>query len=331
MNTPPRLILFSSLDKYLQALGDDLEEVHLDAIRFLDSKGYPPVVSVRALSVLFGYRSQFVGAMLNRPQRYYRGFQIRSGKKLRHIDAPRVGLKVIQKWFGHYLARAISLPKEVVGFVPGRSIVHGASMHCLAKWVFSTDIKDFFQSTPTAIVKNALVNIGYTEHGADIAAGLSSLKGALAQGSPASPVLSNLAFLTVDRQLQEYCQERGFVYTRYADDLVISGTENPSTNILTDVIGMVETGTWKLSKQKTILLSSPNRLKVYGLLVDQAHPRLTKGYRRRLRAIRHLIDSGRITVQNDPKAYERACGHLAFAQFVENFSEDIRKDDILGK
>ncbi|RKT43003.1 reverse transcriptase (RNA-dependent DNA polymerase) [Thiocapsa rosea] len=264
--------------------------------------------------------------MLNRPQHYYRRFQIRSGKKQRRIDAPRVGLKIIQKWFGHYLARAITMPDVVVGFVPGRSILHGAAMHCRAKWVFSTDIKDFFQSTPTAIVKNALVDIGYTEHGAEIASGLSSLNGVLAQGSPASPVLSNLAFLKVDRQLQEYCHERGLVYTRYADDIVISGAGKPSPNISSDVRGMIETGNWQLSEEKTTLLSLPNRLKVYGLLVDQARPRLTKGYRRRLRAIRHLVDSGKIDAQNDPKAYERACGHLAFAQSVEDFSDRVQKD-----
>jgi len=321
VNTPPRLVLFSSLDKYLQALGDDLDESQLDSIRFLDSNNYPPVVSIRALSVLFGYRSQFVGAMLNRPQNYYRGFQIRSGKKRRYIDAPRVGLKVIQTWFGHYLARAIELPNEVVGFAPGRSILNGAVMHCKAKWVFSTDIKDFFQSTQTSVVTGALMDIGYTEHGAFVAASLSSLRGALAQGSPASPVLSNLAFLRVDKELRNYCRERGFVYTRYADDLVISGRENPSASLLGDVTGMVEVGGWKLSEDKTRLCSSPSRLKVYGLLVDQAYPRLTKGYRRRLRAIRHLINSGKITAQGNPKAYERASGHLAFARSVEKFSE----------
>lgn len=327
MKTPPRLVLFSSLDKYLHALGDDFEESHLNAIRMLDSKNYPPVVSIRALSVLFGYRSQFIGAMLKRPQNYYRGFQIRSGKKIRHIDAPRVGLKVIQKWFGHYLARAITLPNEIVGFVPGRSILNGASMHCKAKWIFSTDIKDFFQSTPASVVRDALIDLGYTEHGAFVASSLSSLRGVLAQGSPASPVLSNLAFLRVDRQLQDYCQKRGFVYTRYADDLAISGRESPSTSILSDLSGMVEIGGWKLSEEKTILLSSPNRLKVYGLLVDQAYPRLTKGYRRRLRAIRHLINSGRISGQDDPKAYQRACGHLAFAKSVESFSEQVLQEE----
>lgn len=259
--------------------------------------------------------------MLQRPQNYYRVFEIRTGKKRRRIDAPRVSLKVIQTWLAHYLARSIQLPEEVVGFVPGKSILHGASMHCKAKWVFTTDIKDFFQSTQVSSVSQALVEIGYPEHGAEIAADLSSLNGALAQGSPASPVLSNLAFSRTDKEIRQYCIDRGFAYSRYADDLVISGTNVPSATIQDDIKRIVEIGQWRLADEKTKMMRYPQRLKVYGLLVDQDHPRLTKGYRRRIRAIRHLLESGKISPENNREAYERARGHLAFAHSVDAFPE----------
>lgn len=315
MIAPPPLVNFQSLEKYLDALDPETREAHGGTIEALHHAGLPPVVSTRALATLFGYRSQFIGAMVSRPHRYYRTFTIRKGKKQRRIEAPRVALKVIQKWFGHYLARAIAMPDEVVGFVPSRSIMHGATKHCGAKWLFSTDLKDFFQSTSSELVVQALEDLGYPKHGARLIADLTTLNRNLAQGSPASPVLSNLAFQPVDNALIAMSKELGVTYTRYADDIVVSGAGEVPHALHAAVQQIVEVGNWKLSEEKTEFVQAPCRLKVYGLLVNGDKPRLTKGYRRRIRAIRHLIASNMIP--EDRAA--QAAGHISYAKSVENF------------
>ena len=48
------------------------------------------------------------------------------------------------------------------------------------------------------------------------------LDNTLPQGSPASPWLSNLAMLDTDHRIQKFLHDKGFTYTRYADDLLIS-------------------------------------------------------------------------------------------------------------
>lgn len=315
MRAPPPLVIFKDLETYLEALDSQSREEHGAEIRALHAEGLPPVVSTRALATLFGYRSQFIGAMVARPRRYYRTFTIPKGKKRRRIEAPRVALKVIQKWFGHYLARAVAIPDQVVGFVPSRSIMHGASKHCGSKWLFSTDLKDFFQSTSTALVVQALKDVGYPEHGAQLIADLTTLNTNLAQGSPASPVLSNLAFQSVDNALIAMSEESGITYTRYADDIVLSGKEAVPDDLENKVREIVEVGNWKLSEEKTELIEAPQRLKVYGLLVNGDKPRLTKGYRRRIRAIRHLLADDKIPDDR----LEEAAGHLSYADSVEKF------------
>jgi RNA-directed DNA polymerase len=315
MKAPPPLVVFQTLEKYLAALDQETARQHDDEVRALVGKGLPPVVSVRALSTLFGYRSQFVGAMLAQPSRYYRSFILRSGRKKRRIEAPKVGLKVIQKWIGHYLARAIELPKEVVGFVPKVSAVLGAAEHCEASWVFSTDIEDFFQSTSFEFVSEALQRLGYPKHGADLITGLSTLNRNLSQGSPASPVLSNIAFRPIDEQLIRLCSDLDVTYTRYADDIVISGRGAVPDGLAESVKRIVEVGNWRLSERKTDLVKAPSRLKVYGLLVHGEQPRLTKGYRKRIRAIRHLSATGKIPAERA----EEAAGHLSYAKSIEQF------------
>jgi len=181
--------------------------------------------------------------------------------------------------------------------------------------VFSTDIEDFFQSTGANVVAQALEDLGYPTHGAQLIVNLTTLNGNLAQGSPASPVLSNLAFRPLDEEIIALCARLGVNYSRYADDLVISGTDAVPEGLQQQVKEIVEVGNWKLSEAKTELVRSPNRLKVYGLLVNGKKPRLTKGYRRRVRAIRHLLDAGRISEER----LAEALGHISYANSVERF------------
>ena len=56
-------------------------------------------------------------------------------------------------------------------------------------------------------------------------------------------------------------------------------------------------------------------MKIYGLVVNGAKPRLTKGYRRRIRAIRHLLATDKI----EEEGIAVAQGHLSYADYVESF------------
>ncbi|MFP3454277.1 hypothetical protein R0K30_21970, partial [Bacillus sp. SIMBA_154] len=89
-------------------------------------------------------------------------------------------------------------------------------------------------------------------------------------------------FFPYDRRLEEYAGERGVMYTRYADDVVLSGRGQPPDDLKAFVRQTIEAGGWKLSERKEKLATKPNRLKVHGLLVDGDSPRLTKGYRHRI-------------------------------------------------
>lgn len=313
MNAPPPFVIFSSLEKYIQALDPELRGTDEPEIRRLVEKGLPAIASTRSLALAFGYRSQFIGLMCNRPQRFYRLFTIPKGRTVRYIQAPKVSLKIIQKWIGHYLAKAICFPEYVVGFVPGRSAISGASKHCGAEWVFSSDVKDFFQTTRANLVASSLESIGYSPYAAKLISKLTCLDGALAQGSPASPVISNLCFGLVDSAIFNYCSYHQLTYTRYADDIVISGRDGPPSDLREKIKYFVESGGWKLSDNKTTFFNQPRRLKVYGLIVNGVHPRLTKGYRNRIRAIEHLINTGRI----DEARKKEAEGHLSYAKSVE--------------
>lgn len=313
MNPPPFLISFPDKQALKAALAEEVISQHWDDLERLVDSNLPPAVSVRVIACLFGYSPSFVGAMLRRPQRYYRTFQIRKGKKKRDIQAPRVSLKVIQSWLGHHLASALDFGDAIYGFIPGRSAALAAKAHCGARWVHSFDLKNFFQTTSEMTVSKALMETGYPHHAASLISSLCCYGGFLAQGSPASPVLSNMAFLQTDGLLKQIAVELGACYTRYADDLVFSGTGTVPELLAPRVRDVISRTDWTLSPEKEHLAQWPKCLKVHGLLVHGLKPRLTKKYRNQIRAFAHLSAHGKIRTED----LARLRGHLAYADSVK--------------
>ena len=222
MNPPPFLVLFEDVDQLLNALAPDVKSLYAHDIRRLVNDKLPPVVSRRCLAALFGYSSKFIGDLQYRSHAFYRTFTIPKGKKKRVIQAPKVALKVVQKWFGYHLAKAIHNDDDVFGFIAGRSVFDAAKRHCGADWIYSVDIANFFQTTPLEKIEEALCGLGYTRHGATLIGQICCYDGMLAKGSPASPVLSNLVFRQADASLRDLAKEFCVQHTRYADDIVFS-------------------------------------------------------------------------------------------------------------
>ena len=313
MIAPPFLVSYSSLDEYLEALGSELRALHEAEIIRLYEKRLPIVVSFRCLSILFGFSTNFVNKLAQQNWKFYRTFTIRKGKKKRTIHAPKVALKVIQKWLGYHLSETLNFGEYVYGFVPGKSAIDAANMHTNAHWVYSVDIENFFPTTTKEVIKKSLKTVGYSLEAADIIAGLCCYKDTLAQGAPSSPVLSNLVFKELDKRLNRIADNNQIRFTRYADDIVFSGVDEFPKEIKEQVSVLFDETNWKLSPTKEYFVEIPKRLKVHGLLVHGERARLTKGYRNRIRAYKHLLGTGKIREED----LDRIIGHIKYAEFVD--------------
>ena len=192
-------------------------------------------------------------------------------------------------------------------------MIDAAKLHCGSRWIYSLDLRDFFPSITESQVKSALQAIGYSERAAVLITNLCTLNGVLPQGSPASPVLSNLVFMQTDVVLEGIAKTEKVRYSRYADDLVFSGENAPTETLRGHVKKALASNAWSTADEKEFFAKWPARLKVHGLLVHGAQPRLTKGYRNKIRAFRHLIKAEKIKSEDLSKVK----GHLAYASFIE--------------
>ena len=118
-------------------------------------------------------------------------------------------------------------------YVAGRSTLDCVKKHQRneSKWFLKTDFSNFFGSTTKEFLIHQLemifpfsVILQSTNGRAalDKCLDLCMLDGGLPQGTPISPMLTNLMMIPVDAQLSRNLAENHFVYTRYADDIQIS-------------------------------------------------------------------------------------------------------------
>lgn len=295
-------------------MGNHAGEQELTEIRRLTDLGLPPITSLSSLATLLGVNRGLIWSFIHRTNRHYRRFSIPKGREQRIINAPRVALKIPQKWIGTQLAKRYQAPRHVFGFVPRKSHADAARVHIGAKWILSLDIENFFPSTPQSLVEQTLVNVGFGDVGANLIARLACFNNALAQGSPSSPTLSNYCFSPWDESLALLGHRENVRISRYADDIVLSSTDAYPHGLKEQAIAIFEDSPWSISQKKVSFAKTPARLKVHGLLVHGNQVRLTKGYRNKLRALEHLQ---RTRHNLDPEFSRKISGHLAYAKFIE--------------
>ncbi|HCB1401079.1 TPA: RNA-directed DNA polymerase [Klebsiella variicola] len=325
MKTPlPLFFTFTDAEQLLKALSPSLRDRYSAELIRMQQLGLPPLVSWSVLSVAIGVSPQFITSLIKNKIKYYRVFTIPKGKgkKRRVIEAPRVSLKIIQAWVAYHLSlnENISLSESAFAFIPGRNgIYEAASKHCGAKWVLSIDLRDFFHTITSVLVSAALVKIGYKADQANKLSDLLTLNQRLPQGAPSSPVISNLVFKSTDLKINELIVGMNVKYTRYADDLTFSSEdEGFDIELLKEnVLRVLNSDGWVVAEEKLKISKSPNRLKVHGFLVHEIKPRLTKGYRNKIRAYKHLLQTGKI-IEGD---LDKIKGHVNYSAYIDKLNE----------
>ena len=164
----------------------------------------------------------------------YKTFQIpkRNGGQ-RTIKAPIDALKLLQRRLSDLLqdcVEEINTAKQrkdrtAHGFKRNRSIITNARQHRHRRWVFNLDLEDFFPSINFGRVRGFLLknqDFELHEKVATVIAQIACHEKTLPQGSPCSPIISNLVAHLLDMRLVKLASQSGCTYSRYADDLTFS-------------------------------------------------------------------------------------------------------------
>ena len=217
-----------------------------------------------------------------RNKKNYRTFEIpKKSGGTRTISAPTKILKSLLTYTNVILQAIYEVPECVMGFVPSKSVVDNAEKHIGKHYVFNTDIKDFFPSISKSRVWATLKcpPFSFNDTIADAIAGLCCTEIekegdkviVLPQGSPCSPVLTNIVCRNLDRQLSRLAGKYHISYTRYADDITFSSNHNvyqKDGDFRKELQIIIKKENFIFNDKKTRLQKTGSRQEVTGLTVS---------------------------------------------------------------
>ncbi|BDA80154.1 hypothetical protein LPTSP3_g30840 [Leptospira kobayashii] len=290
----------------------------------------------------------YIGYILKEEDKYL-NFEIskRNGNS-RQINSPNSILKHIQNRIKLILEENFHPYSVVHGFVNDKSILSNAKKHLNAKWILNLDIENFFGTINFGRVLGLFLSKPYKfdKKIATLIAQLVTYQNVLPQGSPASPIISNLICNKMDRDFISFCKSKHLIYTRYADDITISSQKRKYMNfdstldedLLEDIKKLVNENGFKINSDKVSFSYGKDGGIVTGLRVNEKIniPRKTI---RSLRGLYHSIRSNGYQVANEiynrkyknlnrlPKENKELInhinGHLNFIFMIKGQFDDV--------
>ncbi len=237
----------------------------------------------------------------------------------RVIERPKRRLKELQRRVLHEILDWIPAHPQAHGFTRGRSALSNAAVHSGRRVVVRIDLEDFFASIEARRVYGIFRTAGYPEAVAHALTGLATnavpaqrwaavprprdprevvahhrlgrrlAAPHLPQGAPTSPALANLAAFGLDRRLHGLAARFGAAYTRYADDIALSGGSlllARATDVRVAIAAIAREEGFSVNERKFALMTRAGRQRVCGIVVN-AHPNVARGEYDRLKAILH--------------------------------------------
>lgn len=241
---------------------------------------------------------------------YYR-YEIpkRSGGS-RKIAAPKPGLKKAQQIILKQILEKIPVEETAHGFLKGHSVVTGANIHGTEKeLLINMDLENFFPTITFDRVRGCFESFGYSPYLASLLTMIctdcdripievkgqtyfvSTSKRVLPQGSPASPMLTNIICKTMDYKLSAFADSMGFSYTRYADDLSFSLKEKKEfkefSSFFWNVSHIIKEQGFQINEKKTKILRKSNRQSITGIVINGTEMGVSRKWVKNFRALLH--------------------------------------------
>lgn len=270
------------------------------------------------------------------PVSHYKKFYLpkKSGGK-RLISAPMPRLKQTQYWILENILNKVPIHQAVHGFVFTRSIVSNAQLHLGKDTVLNIDVKDFFPSIHFKRVKGLLQKLGYAEKIATIISLLCTeamteeveIDGrnyyvqqgerVLPQGAPTSPALTNILCFHLDQRLQGLAAKHQCQYTRYADDVTFSWSQQAvnAQQMVWRIKKILADEGFAVHPDKVRIMHRGSRQEVTGIVVNQQMG-IDREKLRKFRALLHQLQT-KSAAELMPGVESPANVVIGYANFVK--------------
>lgn len=193
--------------------------------------------------------------------------------------------KSFQRKFEDFVEKHAGYPTvEAHGYVKGRSTVTNAAIHAGHRFILHADIQNFFETITVDRIEGLFREFSINREISNILSRLLTVGEFLPLGLPTSPLLANLVCRGLDESLKSLANEKGAVYSRYADDLTFSSDSDLPDKI--EIQSILITEGFEMSDRKFRRTVRGQSHFVTGLSVSESKPyiprRLKQGIRQQL-------------------------------------------------
>lgn len=258
----------------------------------------------------------------------------------RRIDAPNPelmdALRSLKTLFETSFGAKVLYHTSAFAYIEGRSTIDAVKRHQAneSRWYAKFDLSNFFGNTTMEFTMQQLsmifpfseiIKIPEGRAELERALDLAFLNGGLPQGTPISPLITNIIMIPIDFKLKKALRDfdgKYHVYTRYADDFIISSRYDFNFRNVEKLIAdtIVDSGAkFRLKPEKTRYGSTAGRNFNLGLMVTSEN-RITIGNAKK-RQIEMLMRNYAIDVKNgnrwDISDVQVFAGQLSYLRMVE--------------
>lgn len=258
----------------------------------------------------------------------------------RRIDAPNPelmdALRGLKTLFETSFGAKVLYHTSAFAYIEGRSTIDAVKRHQAneSRWYAKFDLSNFFGNTTMEFTMQQLsmifpfseiIKIPEGRAELEKALDLAFLNGGLPQGTPISPLITNIIMIPIDFKLKKALRDfdgKYHVYTRYADDFIISSRYDFNFRNVEKLIAdtIVDSGAkFRLKPEKTRYGSTAGRNFNLGLMVTSEN-RITIGNAKK-RQIEMLMRNYAIDVKNgnrwDISDVQVFAGQLSYLRMVE--------------
>ncbi len=226
----------------------------------------------------------------------YHWLKKRNGFRL--IEAPKPFIKMAQSRILQDILDQVPTHPAAHGFVCGRSPISNAQPHTGKRVVLKFDLENFYTSVKLSRVAAIFRSLGYCREAALWLARLTTsalpsnipfpdgslrpllpyLSRHLPQGASTSPALANLSAFSLDVRLSGLARSFDAEYTRYADDLTFSGSDQflRSLRVFIPLVEqIIRSERFQVNQSKRRVLRNNQQQKVTGVVVNE-HPNVPR-------------------------------------------------------
>lgn len=248
----------------------------------------------------------------------------------RELLVPDQELRKHQKFILKEILYRIPVSECACAYHKRRGLTNLARPHVGHDVLLHFDIKNFFSSITEQMVFECLTEeTGYPKNVAGLLCRLCCYRGHLPQGACTSPAISNICFKKCDEDLSALAKRYNMAYTRYSDDIFLSGNNLPISTIIDEVTTIICGYGFQVNRKKTKVLRRHQAQKVTAIMVNDKM-QVSRAYRRQLRQELYYLNRFGIhseaaqAAERYPEYLSELYGRVSFVLYVDPENREFR-------